>query len=287
MLARILVAAIAACVFAASASAEELTGTLKKIKDSGTITLGFREASPPFSILGDDGKPVGYSIDLCARVVGAVKQELGLDDLKVNYVPVNPTNRIDRVKSGAVDLECGSTTDTFTRQQDVDFTYLTFVTGTVMLAKTHTNVSTLADLAGQKVGVARGTTTERTVSKRIQSKFINAEIVLVDDHDEGLRALESDKITAYASDRVVLIGLAQRSAQRNQLMLTEEALSYEPYALMLRRDDSAFRRVANRALSRVYTSGDIVGMFQKWFGKLGLKPTPMLQALYILQARPE
>lgn len=283
---RIFLAALFAVVLCAPASADELSGTLKKIKDSGTIAVGYRVNTPPFSSLDDKKRPVGYSIDLCERIVTAVKQELTIEDLKVKYVPVTPQNRMDMVHDAKVDIECGASTDTFTRQEKVDFTYMTFVTGTILLAKTKSDIATLTDLAGKSVGVARGTTTEGIVKARIKAKFINAKIVMVDDHDAGLQALESDEIAAYATDRVVAIGLARRSPARNELMLTDEALSYEPYAFMVRRDDSAFRRVANRTLSAVYVSGEIIKIFQKWFGEMGVKPSPMLQAMYVLQARP-
>jgi len=283
---RILLAALFAFVIGAPASADELSGTLKKIKDSGTITVGYRENAPPFSSLDAKKKPVGYSIDLCERIVTAVKQELTIDDLKVQYVPVTPQNRMDMVRDGKVDIECGASTDTFSRQRKVDFTYMTFVTGTILLAKTKADIATLTDLAGKSVGVARGTTTEGIVKARIKAQFINAKIVMVDDHDAGLQALENDEIAAYATDRVVAIGLARRSPARNELMLTDEALSYEPYAFMVRRDDSAFRRVANQTLSTVYVSGEIIKIFQKWFSEMGVKPSPMLQAMYVLQARP-
>ena len=283
---RIVLAVMLVFALGGTAIADELYGTLKKIKDSGTIVVGFRENAPPFSFLDDKKKPTGYSIDLCSRIVTAVKQELTIEDLKVEYVPVTPQNRIDMVHDGKVDIECGATTDTFSRQERVDFTYMTFVTGTVLLAKTQSDIAAFSDLAGKSVGVAIGTTTEGIVTARVQAKFINAQIVKVDDHDAGLRALENDEIAAYATDRVVAIGLARRSPARNELMLTDEALSYEPYGFMVRRDDSAFRRVANKTLSTVYVSGEIINVFEKWFGDMGVKPSPMLQAMYVLQTRP-
>lgn len=276
----------ALAVLAGSATAQTLTGTLKKVKDSGTLTIGFRENALPFSYVGSDGTPAGYSIDLCNQIVQAVGQELGLTSLKVQYVPVTPDTRVDAVASGAVDIECGTTTASLTRQEKVDFTLLTFVDGASLLIADGAGITQPGDLAGKRIAVVPTTTTAAAVQSYLQGKGVTATIVPVKDHDEGLAALQAATADAYASDRVILLGLALRAQGTIRLSLVEEALSYEPYAFMVRRDDAAFRLIANRTLARLYRTGAIGPIYAKWFGALG-KPSSGLVLMYAIEGLPE
>jgi ABC-type amino acid transport substrate-binding protein len=271
---------------ATTGHAQTLTGTLKKVNDSGTLTVGYRENALPFSYTGSDGKPAGYSIDLCQEIAVAVQQELKLSNLAVRWVPVTPENRVDAVANGTVDIECGSTTASLSRQEKVDFTLMTFVDGASLLIAEGSGIRTVGDLAGKRVGVAPGTTTEKAVGDFLRSQSIPATIVSVKDHDEGLAALQTSKIEAYASDRTILVGLVLQARGTARYALVSDDLSYEPYGFMVRRDDSAFRLVANRALARIYRSGAIGTIYSKWFGALG-KPTPALVLMYALQGLPE
>src|SRR5215471_5696529 len=175
----------------ASAPAQDLQGTLKKIKDSGTITIGYREQSLPFSFRGDDGKPAGYSVDLCQRIATGIQQQLKLPKLDVKWVPVTPENRITSVVSGAIDLECGSTTSSLSRQEQVDFSHMTFVDGGSLLVKLGGSITTMQDLAGKKIGVVPSTTTDGAIRSVLQRASVTAEIVPITDHRGGLAALES------------------------------------------------------------------------------------------------
>jgi len=278
--------AILTALWATTGHAQTLTGTLKKVKDSGTLTLGFRENSLPFSYTGSDGKPAGYSIDLCQEIAVAVQQELKLANLQVKWVAVTPDNRIESVVNGTVDMECGSTTASLSRQEKVDFTLMTFVDGASLLIAEGSGVKTVRDLGGKRVGVVPGTTTERAVADFLRATSISATVVPVKDHDEGLAALQTSKIEAYASDRTILVGLVLQARGTARYALIPDDLSYEPYGFMVRRDDSAFRLVANRALARIYRSGAIGAIYSKWFGALG-KPTPALVLMYALQGLPE
>ena len=271
---------------ATTGHAQTLTGTLKKVSDSGTLTVGFRENALPFSYTGSDGKPAGYSIDLCQEIAVAVQQELKLANLAVRWVPVTPENRVDSVANGTVDIECGSTTASLSRQEKVDFTLMTFVDGASLLIAEGSGLRTVGDLAGKRVGVVPGTTTEKAVADFLRGQSIAATIVPVKDHDEGLAALQTSKIEAYASDRTILVGLVLQARGTSRYALVSDDLSYEPYGFMVRRDDSAFRLVANRALARIYRSGAIGAIYAKWFGALG-KPTPALVLMYALQGLPE
>jgi glutamate/aspartate transport system substrate-binding protein len=269
-----------------TAHAQTRAGTLKKVMDSGTLTIGYRENALPFSFTGSDGKPSGYSIDLCKEIAVAVSQELSLPNMIVNWVPVTPENRMDAVANGTVDIECGSTTASLSRQEKVDFTLMTFVDGASLLIAEGSGLRTINDLAGKRIGVVPGTTTERAVADFLRTTSLSATVVPVKDHDEGLAALQTSKIEAYASDRTILIGLVLQARGTSRYALVGEDLSYEPYGFMLRRDDSAFRLVANRTLARIYRSGAIGQIYAKWFGALG-KPTPALVLMYALQGLPE
>jgi glutamate/aspartate transport system substrate-binding protein len=268
------------------ASAQDLQGTLKKIKDSGTISIGYREQSVPFSFKADDGKPAGYSIDLCQRIVTGVQQQLKLPKLDVKWVAVTPETRIGAVVNGTIDLECGSTTNSLSRQEQVDFSHMTFVDGASILIKANDKMAAFQDLSGKKIGVIPGTTTDTAIRSVLQKSFVTAQIVPVKDHREGLSALDSGTIDAYASDRVILIGLVVTAKDPAQYGIAEQYLSYEPYGFMMRRGDPAFRLAVNRVLSSVYRSGEITQIYGRWFGKLG-KPGSLLIAMYALHALPE
>ena len=280
------VAIVLAWLAAAPTLAQDLQGTLKKIRDSGTITIGYREQSLPFAFRGDDGKPAGYSVDLCQRIATGVQQQLKLAKLDVKWVPVTPENRIASVVNGTVDLECGSTTASLSRQEQVDFSNMIFVDGGSLLVKMGGGIGTLQDLGGKKIGVVPGTTTDGAIRSMLQRAAVSAELVPVTDHRGGLAALESGAIDAYASDRVILIGLAATAKDPGQFAIAEQYLSYEPYGFMLRRGDAPFRLAVNRVLASLYRSGEIVQIYNRWFGKLG-PPSKILVAMYALYALPE
>jgi ABC-type amino acid transport substrate-binding protein len=271
---------------AAAGQAQTRTGTLKTVGDAGTLTLGYRENSAPFSFTGSDGKPAGYSIDLCQEIAAAVQQELKRPDLALRWVPVTPENRIEAVATGAVDIECGSTSATLTRMEKVDFTLMTFVDGASVMVVENPAVGSVRDLGGKRIGVVTGTTTERVLAEYFREQSVRATLVPMKDHDEGLAGLQGSTIDGYASDKVILVGLALRARGTTRFALLPETLSYEPYGFMVRRDDSAFRLLANRTLARIYRSGTIRTLYAKWFGGLG-RPTPALLLMYNLQGLPE
>ena len=286
MLRTVALTIVLAWLVPASALAQDLQGTLKKIKDSGTIVIGYREQSLPFSFRGDDGKPTGYSIDLCQRIVTGIQQQLKLPKLDVKWVAVTVDSRITAVVNGTIDLECGSTTSSLSRQEQVDFSNMTFVDGASLLVKTTSNFATFQDLGGKKIGIIPGTTTDGALRTVLQKTSVTAQIVPVTDHLGGLAALESGSIDAYASDRVILIGLASTAKEPGQYAIAERYLSYEPYGFMMRRGDAPFRLAVNRVLSSLYRSGEIVQIYGRWFGKLG-PPPKILVAMYALYALPE
>ena len=268
-------------------SAEKLTGTLKKIADSGTFTIGFNGDSAPFSFVDDTGNPAGYSVDLCRRIATATKERLGLAKLEVEYVELNLHDRFDAVESGKVDIECGSSTITLSRLARVDFTLRTFVTGAALVSKADAPIKMTADIGGKTVAVIKGTTTETALLTYLKESLIDAEVKLVDTDTEGMGLLNDGTVDAFASDQVVLIGQIVQSDNPKDYVLSQDLYSFEPYGLMLRRNDADFRLVANRSIAQIYRTGQYRRLFERWFGQVGLKPSPVLMAMYRMEALSE
>jgi len=281
-----LTTAFAIGLSAPMASAESHGGTLDKIASSGEIVLGYRESSVPFSYLDENQQPIGYSIDLCMKIVDAVAAELD-KELTVRYVPVNPKTRIALMANGTIDLECGSTTNNLTRQQQVEYLPVTFVTGTKILTRKDSGISSVADLDGKSIALAQGTTNERAVMAAVEAAGMDVKILPVRDHAEGMLSLETDRVDAYASDHILLYGLISKSKTPDDFAVVGDFLSFDPYALMVRRDDSAFELVGKKALADVFRSGEIDAIYAKWFDELGVPADPLLEAAFELGALPE
>jgi ABC-type amino acid transport substrate-binding protein len=264
---------------------QELDGTLKKIKATSTFTLGYLESAPPFSFPGPDKRPVGYSIDLCTYIASVIQKQLGVN-LKLNWVPVTTANRIDMVAQGKVDIECGTTTASLSRQERVDFSLMTFVDGGSLMTAADSTLSGVSDLAGKRIAVIPGTTTETALAKFLKEEFVTVEVVRVKDHVEGRAALEKGSVDAFASDRGILIGLAVTAKDPARFGLANLLFSYEPYGFMVRRNDGAFRLTVNRALAELYRTGGIVPIYERWFGGFG-KPTQAIRSMYLLNGLPE
>ena len=282
---RLLLSLLLTLLLVAAAGAQELDGTLKKIKDSSTFTLGYLETAPPFSFPGPDKKPVGYSIDLCTQIASAIQKQLNVN-LKLNWVPVTAENRIDMVAGGKVDIECGTTTATLSRQERVDFSLMTFVDGGGLLTSADWKINAVSDLGGKRIAVIPGTTTETALSKFLKEEFVTVETVPVKNHVEGRAALEKGAVDGFASDRGILIGLVVTAKDPTRFALPNILFSYEPYGFMLKRNDANFRLAVNRALAALYRSGGIASIYDKWLGAFG-KPSPALQAVYLLNGLPE
>jgi ABC-type amino acid transport substrate-binding protein len=265
--------------------AQDLDGTLKKIKSTGTFTLGYLESAPPFSFPGPDRRPVGYSIELCTHIASAIQKQLGVN-LKLNWMPVTTANRLDMVESGKVDIECGTSTATLARQERVDFSLMTYVDGGGLLTKSDMKLGAVADLADKRIAVIPGTTTQTALEKYLKEEFVAVKIVPVKNHVEGVAAIEKGSADAFASDRGILIGLAVTSKDPTRFALPAIIFSYEPYGFMLRRNDAAFRLSVNRALAELYRSGNIAPIYERWFGSFG-KPSPAMLSMYLLNGLPE
>jgi len=283
---RVMALVLFASSFVAVAAVAD-AGTLDQIKQSGKIRIGYRVSEPPMSFLDQSGKPVGYSIDVCTRIVTEVKTKLGNANIAVEYVPVDSSTRFPMLTDNSIDILCGATTMTLSRREVVDFTQLTFVTGASLLSLKSAPVAGVADLQGKKVAVVKDTTTIAALEGALKGALIEAEVVPVASAAEGFGALQSGQVNAFSSDQVVLIGLLLTAADRDNFVISNELFSYEPFALAVRRDDADFRLVADRVLSHLYRTGDVVQIYEKWFGVIQGQMPSALQAMYRLNATPD
>jgi glutamate/aspartate transport system substrate-binding protein len=262
---RALLGLLLASALALPAHAQELTGTLKKIKDAGSVTLGYRESSFPFSYLNAAKRPIGYSIDLCLEIVEEVKDALGVEDLDVKYVAVNPENRIDMVASGKVDLECGSTTNNLERQKRVAFSPVIFVSGTKLLVRRPVAIRSYLDLKGKTVAVTAGTTNQSAMKALSDKQKLGMRFVVAKDHAQAFTLLEKGRADAFATDDVLLYGLVAKSGRSREFQVIGEFLSYEPYGIMYRRNDPDFAEVVKDAFERLAASRELEQTYNKWF----------------------
>jgi len=265
---------------------QRIPDTLAKIKAAKSITVAFSGDSLPFSYVEANNQPAGYSIDLCKRVIAGISRSIAMPDLAINWVVDTVPNRIAMVASGKADLECANTTQSLSRMKEVDFSNLIFVDGGGFLVRADSAINSFGDLAGKSIAVTTGTTTETRLNAMLKDRLVNAKIVHVKDGVEGTALLESGAVAAFASDKIKLIGLAAQAKDPKIFAMLAEDLSFEPYAFMVPRNDSAFRLEVNRALTQVYLSGEIDQIFAKWLGKLG-RPSGLLAAMYLLNAIPE
>ena len=245
--------------------AEELTGTLKKVHDTGTVVIGYRESSIPFSYLNSRGEPIGYSIDLGRAIVDGISNELDGQTLKVRFVPVTPESRISAVVNGEIDLECGSTTNNAQRQKQVAFSPVMFVAGTKLLVKRDSNIQSFHDLNGKTVVVTAGTTNEEAMH-RLSDKFsISMHLITGIDHEESYEQLATGKADALAGDDVLLYGLIAKNRTSQNFMVIGEFLSYDPYGIMFRKDDPQLAKVMQRVFQEMAQSRDLEYTYKRWF----------------------
>ena len=267
--------------------AQETEGTLEKIARTGEFIIGYRADSSPLSYENADGQPSGYSVDLCRRVAAGVKAHFGEQEIETKFLRIAPDERISAVVDGKVDIECGSTTITLSRQEQVDFSLPTFVTGGSVLSLASSGIQSTADLSGKKVGVAKDTTTLDQLRNHLEQNLIDAEVVVVGDRTEGWARLNQGNVDAMATDQIVLIGLIMSSPDPTKYWLDSEIFSYEPYGFIVRRDDADFRLVVNRAIAEVYRSGDHADIYYNWIGKAGIEVPPIIAVMFQLGALPE
>ena len=299
MKAATLIVACASAFFASFAHAqdavgvERLSGTLAKVRATGSITLGYRDASIPFSYLSAARKPIGYSIDLCLAMVDAIKAELGNDNIQVKYFPVNSQTRIPLVVSGTIDLECGSTTNTTERQRDVAFSPIFFVSGTKLMVKRGAPFKSYRDLKEKSIAVVEGTTNETAVKSIDAKERLALRLVQFRDHDQAFAALASGKVDAWAGDDVLLYAQAAEAGRSRDFAVLPQYLSYDPYGLMLRKNDPAFADLIKRTFEKLAETRELARLYEQWFlqklpsGRtLGLAMSPQLQSIFESMGQP-
>src|SRR5262245_7488233 len=282
---RIAISAVLAVFAAGAVHAQALDGRLKKIAQTKSIAVGYRADAMPFSFT-ENNQVGGFSIDLCKRVVTSIERQLKIQGLQIKWVPVTLESRFDAVAKGQADMECGASTTSLSRMKTVDFSSIIFVETTSLLVKTTSGVRSLSDTSGKKVAVMSGSTNERAINAQIKRRLISATVVPFKSRDEAFAPLEDGKVDAFASDRLLLAGAATKSKDPKSLVLLPEELSIEPYGIVLPRGDAAFRLAVNTGLAQLYSSGEIVEIFRRWFENLGTPPGIIIAA-YALGAIPE
>lgn len=266
-------------------SSPALAGVLDRAKEAGSLTIGYREDTPPYSYKNAIGEPAGYTVELCRAVAASIKGDLGLDVLTVDYVAVSAEDRFANLVTGDIDLLCGATTATLKRRELVDFSIPTFFDGASVLYRAD-GPKRMQDLAGHKIGVRVGTTTEQALKSSLATLGIEATIVGVGGHADGLARLEAGEVSAYFADRGILRFLLLQSKDASALLLSNRYFTHEPYALALPLGDGAFRLAVDRALSRIYRSGQVQEIFRASFGPEA-QPGDLLKALYLISTLPE
>ena len=266
--------------------------TLRKIDETRVVRLGYRASSPPFAFLDTAKRPIGYSLDLCEIVVDEIAREVG-KELQVEFRPVTPENRFELVRSGEIDLECGSTTNSAERRQIVAFSPTMFVTGTKLLVRRGSGIRSLRDLAGKTVVLTRGTVQEVSIPKIVERQKLSVKFIVTGDHSESFQALAAGKADAFANDDVQLFGMLAQTRSAGDFRVVGDFLTYADYALMLRKDDPEFAEVVDRAFHRLAGSREIVAIYDRWFMKslpsgerLKLPMGPHLEEIFRVQGLP-
>ena len=262
---RIAAALAAGLAVALPAAAQDLTGTLKKIKETGTITIGHRESSIPFSYLDDKQQPVGYAMDLCMKIVDAVKADLKMPNLKVALQPVTSANRIPLMQNGTIDLECGSTTNSVERQKQVAFGPTYFVINVTAAVKKDSGIRSLSDLNGKTISTTSGTTAVPLMKKYEKTANVDVKEIYGKDHAESFLLLATDRAEAFVMDDILLAGQIASSRSSDEFVIIPESLRQEPYSMMLRKEDAPFKALVDRSIGEVMKSGEIERIYARWF----------------------
>ncbi len=282
---RTLILVLCLSPLAHAAAAQDGSPTLERIAETGEFRIGFVPDAPPMSFLDANGNAVGYSIDLCRQIGSSIRNLLGLEKIDLTFTPlVSMEERLSAVEEARVDIECGATTVTLSRRERVDFTLMTFITGGAVLSRNARPINTMNDIGGKRIAVISGTTTEDALRSFMQVNEVKMNLEMIQTHDQGMELLRARRVDGYASDRAMLIGQVFRSADADDYALTQSVFSFEPYSLMIRRGDTAFRLAADRALASLYRTARIRRLYHNWFGRYGEPLSPIVQAMYEFQA---
>jgi glutamate/aspartate transport system substrate-binding protein len=285
---KILFALLSVVLFSSTNSfAQSQSSTLAQIKETGKVRIGYRKSEPPMSFLNKEGKSIGYSIDICNRIVIDIKEALSNPDIKVEYVPVDAHDRFTALSDNKIDILCGSTTKTMSRSKLVDFTQLTFVTGASLMTLKGKEFKDFSELDDKKVGVVENTTTLNHLENLLKQSFSLANVQQYKSAEDAMNALRKGEIAAFSSDQVILIGLIITAEDKELYNISPNVFSYEPFALAVRQNDSEFIFLANSTISKLSRSRQILKLYNKWFGGFSEEIPPLIEALYKLNAIPE
>jgi glutamate/aspartate transport system substrate-binding protein len=274
--------ALIAATAAAAQSPSTPNSHLEAIKSSKTVKIAYREDATPFSFVNPNKEVAGFTIDICKLVVKSIAQQLGLGDLKIEWVPVTVQTRFSSIAAGKADMECGSSTVTLARMKEVDFSSFVFVESTGMLVLKASNIRSFAEMGGKKIAFISGTTNEKAIKDQIKQKNIDATVIPVKSRAEGVDAVETGKVDGFASDKLLLVGAHMKHP--DAMTMLPDDLSTEPYAIALPRGDWAFRLAVNTGLAQIYRSGQIATIFRRWFDQIGLRMGPVMLVIYGLGA---
>lgn len=264
---------------------------LQRIQEKKVVNVGHRETSIPFAYMDANGKPIGYSIDICMKIVEEIRKELNDPSITVRFVPVTGQTRIALMANGTIDLECGSTTNNLTRQKQVSYLPTTFITGTKIATRKDSGIKNVDDLKGKVLGVSAGTTNEKALKAYIEKNKLDTKVTEVKDHSQGWLALETGRIDAYGSDDVLLYGLISKSKDPGQYQVVGEYLSFDPYAIMVPRNDSTFQRLGTAVVAELMRNGELQNMYKKWFDpgptNINMPMSDTLETAFQIQALPQ
>lgn len=280
-------ALFAAFIGLSSASSQEVDAVVKKLRETRTLTMGYRETIVPTSFIDENKKPAGYAVEMCHRIIDAVKQELSLPEITVKYIPVTIQTRQALVANGTIDIECGGTVNTFSRNKQVDFTPVTYVSANQFLVLKSSKISKLEDLKGKVIVVATGGSSEPELKKLIAEQKLDVRVQNVDDHPAALIAIESRRGDAYFSDNAAFLNLIKRSKRPENLEVVGPEIGYAPQGFMMPKNNPTFQWIVNRAMARMFVSGEAEALFKKWFGPYGTPLSPKLRAAWETFSYPE
>lgn len=269
------------------AHAQSTDGIIDRIKEKNSLSIGYREASIPFSYIDEKGQPTGYSTDICIHVAETIKRSLSLPDLKIEWVPVNLQNRIPLVANGTVDISCESAVNTVGRQSQVDFSNPFFISHTRFLVKTGSGISELTDLEGKSIALSINSVPERLIKALIEKDKLNIRIVPVKDNSEGFLALSTGRVDAFSTDDILLFGLRNKAANPSEYEVVGKPLSYDSYGFLVRKNSTAFLTLVNATLARLSRDGELEKLYTKWFDPMEVPLSPDLATIFHVIAIPE
>jgi len=283
----VLGAFVVSMLSASCAEAQSSDGVIDRIRTRGAISIGYRDSSIPFSYVDAQGKPLGYSTDICLEVAQTVKTALGLTDLQIKMVPVNLQNRIPLVAYGTVDISCESAVNTIARQSQVDFSYPFFISQTRLLVKSKSGVAELKDLKGKAIALPINSVPERLIKSLIEKDKLNIRVVMVKDNAEGFLALSTDRVDAFSTDDILLFGLRSKAPTRSDYSVVGAPLSYDSYGLLVQKNSTVFLSLVNATLSRMARDGRLQKLYEKWFAPVDVPLSPVLATVLKVIAIPE